>query len=137
MKIIETNNFKKIAGKIPKSETTPYNPWAVCTESVGRENKDKYEKCVQHIKKQNREKNKDSKPAMEGETYSPKTEEEYLRRNKGKLERKGVPGKQKKNWDDVLNKMRKTKIEPQYAENKEDIKESADYINTTLKMKNK
>ncbi len=135
MKIIETNNFKKIAGKIPKRELEPANPFAICTESVGRENKDKYERCIMKIKKQNREKNKDSKPAMEGQIYSPKTEDEFLRRNKGKLERKGVPIKQKKNWNDVLNKIRKTKIEPQYAENKEDIKESADYINMTLKKK--
>lgn len=31
------------------------NPWAICTASVGRENKDKYEKCVMGIKKQNKE----------------------------------------------------------------------------------
>lgn len=28
------------------------NPWAICTASVGRENKDKYERCVQSIKMQ-------------------------------------------------------------------------------------
>lgn len=28
-----------------------YNPWAVCTASVGREDKDKYEKCVMDVKK--------------------------------------------------------------------------------------
>ena len=27
------------------------NPWAVCTATVGREDKDKYERCVQHVKK--------------------------------------------------------------------------------------
>ena len=26
------------------------NPWAVCTASVGREDKAKYERCVMHIK---------------------------------------------------------------------------------------
>jgi len=30
------------------------NPWRICTSSVGREDKDKYEKCVQSIKLQNR-----------------------------------------------------------------------------------
>lgn len=28
------------------------NPWAICTASVGRENKDKYEACVMDVKKQ-------------------------------------------------------------------------------------
>ena len=27
------------------------NPWAICTESVGREDKEKYEKCVKSVKK--------------------------------------------------------------------------------------
>ena len=26
------------------------NPFAICTASVGRENKDKYERCVMHLK---------------------------------------------------------------------------------------
>ena len=30
------------------------NAWAICTASVGREDKDKYEKCVKSVKKQNR-----------------------------------------------------------------------------------
>lgn len=29
-----------------------YNPWAVCTAAVGREDKSKYEKCVKGVKKQ-------------------------------------------------------------------------------------
>lgn len=29
------------------------NPWAICTASVGRENKEKYEACVRDVKKQN------------------------------------------------------------------------------------
>jgi hypothetical protein len=33
-------------------EKQEYNPWAVCTASVGRENKDKYEACVKGVKKQ-------------------------------------------------------------------------------------
>jgi hypothetical protein len=32
------------------------NPWAICTASVGREDKEKYEKCVKSVKKQNRSK---------------------------------------------------------------------------------
>ena len=28
------------------------NPWAICTASVGREDKEKYEKCVKSIKKE-------------------------------------------------------------------------------------
>ena len=31
------------------------NPWAICTASVGRKDKDKYEKCVMSVKKQNKE----------------------------------------------------------------------------------
>ena len=31
------------------------NPWAICTASVGREDKEKYEKCVMSVKKQNKE----------------------------------------------------------------------------------
>jgi hypothetical protein len=27
------------------------NPWAVCTNSVGREDKKKYERCVKKVKK--------------------------------------------------------------------------------------
>ena len=28
------------------------NPWAICTASVGREDKEKYEKCVMAVKKE-------------------------------------------------------------------------------------
>ena len=31
------------------------NPWAICTDSVGREDKEKYEKCVKSVKKQNQD----------------------------------------------------------------------------------
>lgn len=61
MKIIETQSFEKIAkSKYPKSETEPYNPWAVCTKSTGgkKKNKKKFERCVHHLKDQNKEKNK-------------------------------------------------------------------------------
>jgi hypothetical protein len=29
------------------------NPWAICTASVGRKDKDKYERCVQSVKRKN------------------------------------------------------------------------------------
>jgi len=47
--------------KYPKSETTPYNPWAVCTDSTGREDKDKYERCVKHVKEKNKKQNREKK----------------------------------------------------------------------------
>ena len=34
-------------------ESEENNPWAICTASVGREDKEKYEKCVKSVKKQN------------------------------------------------------------------------------------
>ena len=119
MKIIETNSFKKIAGNIPESQLKPYNPFAVCKSRInGKEEPDKLERCIHHVKEQNEE----TKPAMEGEVYSPKNEDEYLSKNKGKLHRKAVPKKEKSTWDDVVNKMRKTKYDPQYAKSKENLK---------------
>jgi len=41
-------NWYKSAKK--EKEWDP-NPWAVCTESVGREDKKKYERCVMKVKK--------------------------------------------------------------------------------------
>lgn len=35
-----------------EEEKDKNNPWAICTASVGRENKDKYEACVKDVKKQ-------------------------------------------------------------------------------------
>lgn len=35
------------------SEQEENNPWAICTASVGREDKEKYERCVKDVKKQN------------------------------------------------------------------------------------
>lgn len=35
-----------------KEGETKSNPWAICTSSVGREDKEKYEKCVKDIKKE-------------------------------------------------------------------------------------
>jgi hypothetical protein len=37
-------------GKKTKKKKYKYNPWAVCTASVGREDKEKYEKCVMDVK---------------------------------------------------------------------------------------
>ena len=41
----ETNEAKK------KRSKKKYNPWAICTSSVGRKNKKKYERCVMDVKK--------------------------------------------------------------------------------------
>lgn len=38
-----------------KKKKSKYNPWAICTSSVGREDKEKYEKCVMDVKKNIRE----------------------------------------------------------------------------------
>jgi len=40
----------------PVEEAQENNPWAICTAQVGREDKEKYEKCVKSVKKQNRSK---------------------------------------------------------------------------------
>ena len=45
----------KLAGWInteAKKKGKKVNPWAVCTKSVGREDKEKYEKCVMDVKKE-------------------------------------------------------------------------------------
>lgn len=61
MKVLYSESFDKIAeNKYPKSETEPYNPWAVCNKSTGgkKEEPEKFERCVKHLKNQNKEKNK-------------------------------------------------------------------------------
>ena len=35
-----------------KKKGKKVNPWAVCTKSVGREDEEKYEKCVKDVKKE-------------------------------------------------------------------------------------
>lgn len=68
MKDIETESFTKLSkSKYPKSETTPYNPWAVCNKSTGgkKEDPDKFERCVHHLKSQNKEKHKGKKKKEE------------------------------------------------------------------------
>ena len=60
MKNIQTESFERFAkSKYPKSETEPYNPWAVCNKSTGgkKKGKEKFERCVQHLKDENKEKN--------------------------------------------------------------------------------
>ena len=45
--------FKTEAGLIvalAKKKGKSVNPWAVCTKSVGRDDKEKYEKCVLDVK---------------------------------------------------------------------------------------
>ena len=38
-----------------KKKKSKYNPWAICTSSVGRKNKDKFERCVKDVKRNVRE----------------------------------------------------------------------------------
>lgn len=38
------------------SEEEKNNPWAICTASVGRENKSKYERCVLKVKRKDTKK---------------------------------------------------------------------------------
>lgn len=60
MKLLYSESFKRAKSKYPKSETEPYNPWAVCNKSTGgkKEEPEKFERCVRHLKDQNRKKNK-------------------------------------------------------------------------------
>lgn len=38
-------------GKKKSKKKSKYNPWAICTSSVGRKDMDKYERCVMDVKK--------------------------------------------------------------------------------------
>ena len=49
-----TGQLAAIAGRSPGKRDDENNPWAICTASVGREDKEKYEKCVKSVKRQNR-----------------------------------------------------------------------------------
>ena len=42
-------------GKKKKKKKSKYNPWAICTSSVGRKDMDKYERCVMDVKESIRE----------------------------------------------------------------------------------
>jgi len=41
-----------LEGNKPMYESTKNNPWAICTSSVGREDKEKFESCVKDVKKE-------------------------------------------------------------------------------------
>jgi hypothetical protein len=63
MKIIKTAGYVeakkgKKKGTTYKGEHFDVNPWAVCTESTGREDKEKYERCIQHVKNKSKSKKK-------------------------------------------------------------------------------
>ena len=48
--------IESILDKSELSEEEKNNPWAICTASVGRENKSKYERCVLKVKRKNTKK---------------------------------------------------------------------------------
>ena len=52
-----TNWFKQAKSRKKTKEWNP-NPWAVCTKSVGREDADKYERCVMDVKGNQKDKKK-------------------------------------------------------------------------------
>ncbi len=55
MKIIRTANYSKLAKD--KAEDFDVNPWAVCHTTVDKdEDPEKYERCVQKVKKKHRKK---------------------------------------------------------------------------------
>jgi hypothetical protein len=77
MKEIVSRGFSKLSkSKYPKSETEPYNPWAVCNKSTGgkKEDPDKFERCVHHLKEQNRETTRGK-----GKSKAAATTDEWLR----------------------------------------------------------
>lgn len=126
MKIIISENYSKLAkSKYPKSETEPTNPWAVCNKSTGGKKKSpaKFERCVQHVKQQNRKENKtkDMKPSKPGEVYTPAVEKRddesgYNVRQKGQIHRKKLPRDKfpenkgpvdDKKWEELVKKINK------------------------------
>ena len=38
--------------KLNEARDEKDNPWAICTASVGREDEEKYERCVKSVKKE-------------------------------------------------------------------------------------
>jgi len=48
----ELNSFGKKKEKKEKKEKKWQNPWAVCTKSVGRDDEEKFERCVLNVKRQ-------------------------------------------------------------------------------------
>jgi len=74
----EKENQKETKGYDWKKESAA-NPFAVCAESTGRENEEKYENCIQDVKKKNKSegapeipKSKDKKEAQVNEDVLPK-----------------------------------------------------------------
>jgi len=64
VRVVVTQSFLKLSkSKYPKSETEPYSPWAVCNKSIveKKEDPDKFERCVHHLKEKNKEDNKKKK----------------------------------------------------------------------------
>jgi len=143
MKIYKTASYKKIA---KKKDWDP-NPWAVCTESVGREDEDKYERCVQDVKK------KQKKKADVGEIWTPAMEEELeqkeLEKKKKRRELKddfisphirrpgkgrGISRKQQRrglnrivtddDWEKIVDKVKNKELDPQLANSKKNIKKA-------------
>lgn len=60
----------KEKGVTYKGEHFKYNPWAVCNKSTGGKNEageDKFERCVQHVKDQDRDKDMEKKKAQSEE----------------------------------------------------------------------
>ena len=52
MKITKNRLKEIIAEEISKLNEEKPNPWAICTASVGREDEEKYERCVKDVKAQ-------------------------------------------------------------------------------------
>lgn len=61
--VVGDEDYDKIKNKLNKDdivkivdegeETDENSPWAICTASVGREDKDKFESCIKKVKQQN------------------------------------------------------------------------------------
>ncbi len=45
---------EEVRSQLEKDERKENNPWAICTASVGRKDKEKYEKCVMDVKRNNK-----------------------------------------------------------------------------------
>ena len=55
LEIIKKTGTSESEMKEEKKKSKKYNPWAICTSSVGRKDKKKYERCVMDVKKSIRE----------------------------------------------------------------------------------
>ena len=119
MKILKTANYEKLARD--KAEDFEVNPWAVCHTTVDKDqDPSKYERCVKKVKQKSRKDDTkdmgigETKPAGEGEIYTPEMEDEWADKQHGKYHRQGLrpgtgSGQRKTTWDDVLRKMREQK----------------------------